>query len=205
MLDILPQWWEKTVITLPDIKLALTVLDSSAVNLKPSFLLGRCRRHLILTSQPSLLPYLSGMKRESEELPANWTASLRHLPLLTLQLYESSSSEASNLGGRYHIDNSTRSLAWLRDKIFIIPLWGKRAEQNESTGFGSPEVFFSFSLARIKSKLYLRNGVKCVSWLNLAFIMQFSKVLYWQYDIFKGPFLINKVQNHSLDYARRGV
>lgn len=70
-------------------------------------------------------------------------------------------------------------------------------------GSGSPEVFFSFSLAWIKSKLYLRNGVKCVSWLNLAFIMQFSKVLYWQHDIFKGPFLINKVQNHSLDYACR--
>lgn len=31
--------------------------------------------------------------------------------------------------------------------------------------------------------------------------MQFSKVLYWQHDIFKGPFLINKVQNRSLDYA----
>lgn len=32
--------------------------------------------------------------------------------------------------------------------------------------------------------------------------MQFSQVLYWQHDIFKGPFLINKVQNHSPDYAR---
>lgn len=31
--------------------------------------------------------------------------------------------------------------------------------------------------------------------------MQFSQVLYWQHDIFKGPFLINKVQNHSPDYA----
>lgn len=41
-----------------------------------------------------------------------------------------------------------------------------------------PQLPLCFSLARVKVRLRLKTLLKCASCLNLAFIMQFHKVLY---------------------------